>query len=81
MADVIYLGDGQELPEEDCWLIIERDGGGLFFGTGAGKKADGMAVFYASLPEHDQSLELALAAASKWADGHAVPRIYVQMNP
>ncbi|HEY3814056.1 MAG TPA: hypothetical protein VGL66_12595 [Caulobacteraceae bacterium] len=80
MPTVIQLRAGEEPPEEEYWLTIERDVSGLFFGTGAGRTVDGTAIFYASLPENDQSLELALAAASAWADAHFVEHIYVQVN-
>ena len=81
MATVITLLPGVEPPEsseDEGWMWVEADTNGLFYGTGGSQKRDGAGVFYASMPEHDVSLERAVSAACEWADAHGVEIVYVQ---
>lgn len=82
MTSGVYLEPGQE-PSTDgrCWMLIEADLGGLFYGTGAGLDPTGAEVLYISLPEDDVCLESALAAALDWSERHQVDTIQVQKTP
>ena len=84
MAELIHLAPGEQmpaLPDEEPWILVEASNDGRFFGTGAANKPNGDEVIYASLPENDVSLDVALAAAQKWAARHDVRRIWVQATP
>ncbi|MES2338933.1 MAG: hypothetical protein V4537_12625 [Pseudomonadota bacterium] len=84
MAAIIYLSPGEQMP--DCvdgepWLIVEASDDGRFFGTGGAWKPSGEWVGYGSLPENDETLASALAAAERWAAKYSVPTIWVQTTP
>lgn len=84
MIETVYLSPGELMPQatdDEPWLIVEASDDGQFFGSGWGRKPSGEGVFYASLPEDDVSLEAALNAATKWAGGRGVMRIWVQATP
>jgi hypothetical protein len=84
MAAIHHLPPGEQMPdhgEEEPWLIIEASDDGRFFGTGSARKSSGEWVFYASLPENDNALDSALAAAERWAAKYNVPIIWVQTTP
>ena len=81
MAEVVYLADGEKMPDEGDemrWIRIEHSGDGRFFGSGGSWKDSGEWVGYGSLCENDVSLEAALAAAHVWAAKYKVPRIWVE---
>lgn len=84
MVETVYLAPDANAPEaldEESWLHVEANGEGGFYGTGWSRKPSGESVFYRSLSEDDASLELAIAAATKWADKYNVPVIWVQREP
>lgn len=84
MVEIFQLAAGEQMPEmpdEEPWLTVEASDDGRFFGTGSAYKPTGEAVFYASLAEHDGTLEAALAAATVWAVKFGVRRIWVQATP
>lgn len=84
MVELIHLAHGEQmpiLPDGETWIVVEGSDDGQFFGTGYGKKAGGEDVFYISLAENDGSLEVAIAAATMWAEQRGVSRIWVQTMP
>ncbi len=84
MVELTYLLPGVDMPdlgEEEPWLLVEASDDGRFFGTGCGRMPSGDAVFYASLPDSDVTLEAALTAAVDWAAERGVGRIWVQTTP
>ena len=84
MVELIHLAPGEQmpiLPDQETWIVVEASDDGQFFGTGYGKKAGGEDVFYISLAENDVSLEVAIAAATMWAEQRGVSRIWVQTTP
>lgn len=84
MVEIVYLAPGEEHPDtgDDApWITVDATSEGLFYGTGGAWKADGSWVGFCSLPEDDVSLELALKAASEWAQKYNVPTIWVQLEP
>lgn len=84
MVEVIHLAPGEQmpiLPDEEPWIVVEANDDGRFFGTGYGRKAGEEDLFYISSAESDGSLEVAIAAATTWAERRGVPRIWVQTNP
>ncbi|SEJ58151.1 hypothetical protein SAMN05428950_10289 [Sphingomonas sp. OV641] len=84
MVELIYLAPGEQvpiLPGQETWIVVEASDDGRFFGTGYGRKARGEDVFYISSAESDGSLEVAIAAATMWAEQRGVPRIWVQTTP
>jgi hypothetical protein len=84
VPEIIYLQPGQQIPDfgrDEHWLAIEASDDGRFFGTGYAHKETGEGVFYASLPESDVSLEVALEAAEQWAAKYQVLCIWVQAAP
>lgn len=80
MVQIVYLGPGESVPDEECWLRIDATDDGLFFGSGAGLLPNGDPILYVSLAESDVSLETALAAAQQWALDRNVQTICIQMN-
>lgn len=81
MVELIYLAPGEQMPllsERETWIVVEASDDGQFFGTGYGKKAGGEDAFYISPAENDVSLEVAIAAATRWAEQRGVSRIWVQ---
>lgn len=81
MVEIVHLAPPERMPavaDDEPWLIIEASNDGRFFGTGEGGTPSGVAKFYASLSEHDVSLETALDAACKWAVERGVMRIWGQ---
>lgn len=84
MVELIYLAPDESPPEqsdEDRWLHIEANDAGGFCGSGWSRKPSGESVFYMSLSEDDLTLELAIAAATAWAEKYSVPKIWVQREP
>lgn len=84
MAAIFYLSPGEQMPDhgdDEPWLIVEASHDGRFFGTGAARKPSGELVGYGSLPENDNALADALAAAERWAAKYSVPTIWVQATP
>ena len=82
-VEIIYLGSDEQVPDftdDELWLVIEPSDDGRFFGTGSARNSGGEAVFYASLPENDASLESALTAATEWAAKYGVARIWVSQT-
>lgn len=66
MAEVAYLAEGEEMPDEGDdmrWLLIERSGDGRFFGSGSSWKDSGKWFGYGSLSEDNVDFAAALAAA------------------
>lgn len=84
MADVIYLSPDEDIPDygdEMRWLRIEASDDGRFFGSGSSFKANGDWVGYGSLADDETCLEVALAAAQRWAGKYDVPTIWIQLAP
>jgi hypothetical protein len=82
VVKIVQLAPGLEPPTDgDCWICVEADSNGSFYGTGCGRGDDGQTVFYVSLPENDVSLEAAVAAAAEWAERRGVEVVHVQPVP
>lgn len=84
MVKLIHLAAGERMPtlsDEETWIVVEASHDGQFFGTGYGLKPGGEGVFYVSSAESDGSLEVAIAAATMWAEQRGVSRIWVQTTP
>jgi hypothetical protein len=84
LVELIYLAPDESPPEqsdEDRWLYIDANDEGGFYGTGWSRKTSGESVFYRSLSEDDATLELAIAAATAWAEKYSVPKIWIQREP
>jgi len=84
MVEIVYLRPDEQMPEvgdEERWITIDANDDGRFFGSGWSRRPSGESVFYRSLPEHDISLEAAIAAATEWAEKYSVPTIWVQREP
>ena len=84
VVELIDLAPGEQmpiLPDGETWIVVEASDDGQFFGTGYGKKAGAEDVFYISLAENDGSLEVAIAAATMWAERRGVSWIWVQTTP
>lgn len=84
MVEIFHLAPGEQLPtlrDNETWVVVEASDNGRFFGTGYGLTPKGEDVFYISLAENDGSLDLAIVAATRWAEKRGVPRIWVQTTP
>ena len=84
MVELRYLDPGRPMPvfdDDESWLMVEASDDGRFFGTGFAHKANGEAVFYASLAEDDVTLERAIKAAQAWAAKYDVGQIWIQASP
>jgi hypothetical protein len=74
VADVIYIRKGDNPPENENWILLERTPLGKYVGNGS-VAHEQSATFYTSSPE---GREAALTRAVAWADDHDIPVVYVR---
>jgi hypothetical protein len=72
------LRETESPPNDQDWVLVERDSSGQYAGSGSVATHSRGATFYVPDPAMEGDLEAALSKARSWAEEHGVGTVYVR---
>ena len=74
MAEIIHILQGENPPEDQDWVLLERTPSGRYVGNGSVAHAQS-AIFRLFPPEDWKD---AISEAVAWADSHGISAVHVR---
>jgi hypothetical protein len=75
---VVRLRPTERPPEDDDWVLVERDRSGTYVVRRSAVRHGRGATFYVPEPPLENELEAAIEKATTWAEQHQIEAVYVR---
>jgi hypothetical protein len=74
---IVYLRPNESLPDDQDWVLVERDNSGAYASGGSAAHGRGV-TFHVPTPAPEEEIEAAIERAVRWAEEHEVGTVYVR---
>jgi len=75
---VVRLEPEERPPENENWVLVERESSGRYAASGSAIRHGRGATFCVPVPALENDLEVAIAKASAWAERHQIETVFVR---